>query len=131
MTSRTEVEARIREMAALVDDEEEPFNLQEEMLRLRAAHELLERGHNIEAAAVFEHRGGAAADRFERREAHHRDHFLARQIGDGQRREPAGERRPIGRRQILVNAFGDDEREVRVDVGKAWHHDLAGARCYL
>ena len=46
-------------------------------------------------------------------------------LRDRERRQPAGERRLVRRRQVLVDALGDDQREMRVDVGEARHHHLA------
>ena len=81
----------------------------------------------LDVAAVFERRRRAAADRFQRGEPHHRDHLVARELRHRQRREPAGERRLVRRREVLVDALGDDQVEMGVDVGKARHHHLAGA----
>ena len=81
----------------------------------------------LDVAAVFQDRRGAAADRLQRGQPHHGVHLFLGQLGYGKRRQPAGEGRLVRRRQVLVDALGDDQREMGVDVGKPGHHHLAGA----
>jgi hypothetical protein len=85
------------------------------------------RGIALDVGAVLEHRRSPAPQRLECRQPAHGHPLVGREVRRREWRQPAGEGRFVGRREVLVDPFGDDQGEMRVDVRKARHHELAAS----
>ena len=75
----------------------------------------------------LEHERNAAAQALERAELRHDAPLGGRHVGQRDRRQAAGERRRVRRREVLEHAARQGHGEMGVGVGESRHHHLAAA----
>jgi hypothetical protein len=79
----------------------------------------------VDVVGILEQEGDAAAQAFERAQLRHHAPLVGRHVGQRDRRQAAGERRLVRRREILEHAARQGHGEMGVGVGEARHHHAA------
>ena len=84
-------------------------------------------GVMIDVVGIFQHVRGAAAQRLQRAQQCKGPAFVGSHLGQRDGRQAAGEGRLVRGREVLEHAARQGHGEMRVDVGEAWHDELAAA----
>jgi hypothetical protein len=79
----------------------------------------------VDVVGILEQEGDAAAQAFQRAQLRHHPALVGGHVGQRDRRQAAGKRRPVRRREVLEHAARHGHGEMGVDVGEARHHHAA------